>query len=200
MGAGPSIASIYRHAVVWFKNFIDKELYHAMFEEMNVSADGGLNYMELQCFLTKRLAACNKQAKEGIPGPWQIFNLKGPVIMMAHKMASTKLNADHSTSVSARKQVDYTEMRAMLIQLYAFGIIWRHFVHAKHWEGNQDDPNDSTLQLSLPEFIAACRSLAHCHGGEELSDAVLMEDFADMDTNFTSSVGYVTVCLYKCDG
>lgn len=197
MGAAQSVQSVYRHAVMWYKNFVDKELYQALFEELDSSKDGGINYMELQRFIQKRQAKCKKDKNSSQHGPWQMFNLKGPVIMMAHKMASLKVNADSSTSVSARKQVDFTEMRAMLIQLYVFGVLWRHFAHAKHWEGDQDESKDAALQLSLPEFVAGCKSLAHVHTpGVTLEDEVLMEDFTTMDTNFTACVGFISVSSF----
>lgn len=205
MGTTSSVVMLYKVSSLWFKNFVDQELYNCLFEELDQNKDGGIDYGELQMWIKKKQAAENS--------PFHIFNLKTPVIMMAHKMASMKTQNDASVSVAARKQVDFSELRALMIHLFAFSLLWRHFVQAKHWEGVMDDDSkDSALQLSLPEFmsgnflylfiimtwlmlvmVVALKGLAFCNAKDQLTIDLMESDFHMMDTNYSNCVGFVTV-------
>ena len=183
MGASASLHHVYSEAIKWFQVYIDKDTYVADYQMLDRDSDGGVTFADVQDWVSK-------QALTNPDSCWTILNSSGTVLMMAHKAAA--MHMDSSSSVSAKKVVDITEFRALLIHLFVNSMLWRHFAAAAHVEGKPDSEL-YRAKLDKEGFVKACRSLSAAHAGEKLDRDKLYEDFVLVNTNLDGLVGFVQV-------
>lgn len=186
MGVAPSLYQVYDEAIKWFQMYIDKDTYVADYQMLDRDADGGVTFADVQDWVSR-------EASQHPDSCWTILNRSGTVLMMAHKAAA--MHMDSSSSVSAKKVVDITEFRALLIHLYADSMLWRHFAAAAHVEGRHDSEL-YRAKLDVDGFVKACRSLSAAHAREKLDRESLYSDFQRINSNMDGLVGFVQV-LYS---
>ncbi len=155
---------------------IDTETYVQDFLVIDKDLDGSISYVELFSWIKKK--ATHDSA-------WAVFIDNPQVISVAHQNAARK-----QSGVRAERVVDLADFRGLLVQLFATSILWNHFKSADSWVQGGDVGNK---QLNLEEFKMACRTLCVCYAGEELTDEQIQLDFDRLDTNMSSSIGFVEV-------
>lgn len=177
--------------------YIDKETYFADFQVLDDDCDGLISYSELQKWIVHNI----KKEKNPADSCWSIFLNNGTVIKMAHKAACGHLSA--SSPVVSRTGVDITELRSLLIHLYAMNIFWRHFASMSMYKNVTTASSTPPSQLASKkmdeeEFAIAVRGLCHIHAGERLTDEQIRQDFMSIDSNLSGMVGFVQLATYCC--
>lgn len=183
MGAQLACEAVYRDAMKWFKFNIDKDTYVSSFQALDRDKDGGVDIQEFQGWISDN-------ARKFPDSSWSLFERMGVVLMCAHKAGACHLdNAERM--VKQRKVYDISDFRAVLLHLYAFSIFWRHY--------NASDNKPSRIMIKKKmdelEFAQACQSLASAHGCSFIGVDQLKEDFGEVDTNYSGSVGFIQVCV-----
>ena len=150
------------------------------FSEIDRDGDAGVNFQEFRNWVHKHAV------KAGPDSAWRVMLDSGPVLMMAHKMAASSM--DSTSTVSAGKEVDITEFRALFIHIYVFTCLWEHFAR-----GEASDPDMYRKKIDSFEFRLSCQSLNALHARGVCSPEETLEAFVSMDSNFSGKIGFVTV-------
>jgi hypothetical protein len=188
MGASLACEAVYRDAMSWFKKYIDKETYLAAFQSLDKDSDGGVDMQELQGWI-------NQNASKFPETSWDLLESVGVVLMCSHK--STACHMDNpERSVKQRKIFDISDFRAFLLHLYAFQIFWQHY----NSSDNKPARTMAKKKMNELEFAQACQSLASAHGCTFITVAKLKEDFSELDTNYSGSLGFIQVRLHVSMG
>ena len=171
---------------------IDKETYIADFHALDKDDDGGVDFNEFMKWI-------KKNAEKYPDSCWSTFLTSGAVLKMSHKIAASSI--DDSSTVTAKSIVDVGEFRSLLIHLFATSIMWRHFISVNDWKEEEDVHTQLIAKkLDIDEFSVAVRCLCAAHEKEELTDEQLLEDFNNLDSNFSGKIGFIQVssCYMKC--
>lgn len=71
MGAAASVQHLYFDSFKWFQQYIDNEVYHSDYDELDKDHDGAVSFGELQKYIKK---------KASVPdSPWKMFKTSSPV-------------------------------------------------------------------------------------------------------------------------
>ena len=152
------------------------------FKTMDLDKDHAVSYVELKNWV---------DAKAKMDPNWKIFTADGvPVLKIAHKIASSKL--DKSSTVHASKVVEIAEFRTLLIQMFVFVVLWSHFEIANKWEEEADDVG-THHKLDFTQFRLAVKTLNSAHSKQELSDEQLSADFEMLTKGNKDTVGFIEV-------
>lgn len=107
---------------------------------------------------------------------------------IAHKLATkgSKSNDPH--------KIDISELRSLLIYLFAIRILWAHFEMAENWE--EEMGFDLKKELNREAFALAVHTFTETHAHEELTREQIDADFDLLDKNMNNSIGFMEVCTY----
>ena len=152
------------------------------FKSMDRHNENAISFADVQFWLAE---------KEKADPLWSIFLNSGPVLSIAHKYACK--HGDTHSSVSASKMVNVTEFRTLLVHLYAFTVLWCHFANAMKWEESGSDSVGH--KLNFQAFKLAFRTFDSANAHLDLNDKEIKADFEIIDSNFSSSVGFMEVIL-----
>ena len=150
------------------------------FKSMDRHNENAISFADVQFWLAE---------KEKADPLWSIFLNSGPVLSIAHKYACK--HGDTHSSVSASKMVNVTEFRTLLVHLYAFTVLWCHFANAMKWEESGSDVVGH--KLNFQAFKLAFRTFDSANAHLDLNDKEIKADFEIIDSNFSSSVGFMEV-------
>lgn len=186
MGAQQACEAVYRDAMKWFKQYIDKDTYVSNFQALDRDKDGGVDMQELQVWVSQNAA-------EHPEAPWSMLEGTGVVLMMCFKVAACHMDNEERL-MKQRKIVDISDLRALLLHMYAFSVFYRHFSASD----NKPSRMMQKKKMNELEFVVACESLCYAHGCSPIPVDTLKSDFLELDSNYSGSLGYIQICQAAC--